>query len=474
MIPISLPILLSPLVPGASPASGSWTILFYGGSDNSSEESFCPDMAEMMGALDPSGPTVLLFVDRSREFSSDAASLGEDFAGARLFRCTREGPVRTAGGEAFPDLSAEGDPEVDSADARTLAAAIRWAKATAPAEHTALVFYTHGSGRSWCPDETDSDALYPAELTDVLEQRDSLDLVVFDVCSMAGIENAYQWRPRGVGFSIGHVVATPMAGFPFPWYRILGRLRAGEAPEGARPWIAPPRLSPADFARIVVEESEQHRREALENERLPADLRRMIGGEAMAAMDLSRAAAAKGALDRLAVALAGWDGAKDALEGLVGSSEDPAPMHYFVDGEPSWLSMPYLDLFDLAARLADLERAPAAARERAREVAAAVDELVVASYGLAGYDRFGGFQAGRNGVYVVLPDGDEPDGEGTRWGRFAWLAPDRRDGEESYGRYAWCADGATAGNGVVETWFELLDAWYDERDGSGGRNGYAW
>jgi len=37
-------------------------------------------------------------------------------------------------------------------------------------------------------------------------------------------------------------------------------------------------------------------------------------------------------------------------------------------------------------------------------------------------------------------------------------------------------DGATAGNGVVENWFELMDAWFDEPsvEEPGGANGYVW
>ncbi len=47
---------------------------------------------------------------------------------------------------------------------------------------------------------------------------------------------------------------------------------------------------------------------------------------------------------------------------------------------------------------------------------------------------------------------------------------------DGYGKYAWCIDGATPGNGEVENWFELMDAWFDsaEADEPGGSNGYAW
>jgi clostripain len=51
-----------------------------------------------------------------------------------------------------------------------------------------------------------------------------------------------------------------------------------------------------------------------------------------------------------------------------------------------------------------------------------------------------------------------------------WYSPLPVDGV--YGRLSWCRDGATAGNGKVENWFELLDAWFDAA-GEPGTNGYS-
>ena len=54
----------------------------------------------------------------------------------------------------------------------------------------------------------------------------------------------------------------------------------------------------------------------------------------------------------------------------------------------------------------------------------------------------------------------------------AW---DGSDGGAPYGRWAFLEDGATPGNGVVENWFELLDAWFDDTsDDPAGLNRYVW
>jgi hypothetical protein len=43
-----------------------------------------------------------------------------------------------------------------------------------------------------------------------------------------------------------------------------------------------------------------------------------------------------------------------------------------------------------------------------------------------------------------------------------------------YGNLAWCRDGCTPGDGVVQNWFELLDHWFDDRSPDGGSNGIAY
>jgi len=170
-------------------------------------------------------------------------------------------------------------------------------------------------------------------------------------------------------------------------------------------------------------------------------------------------------VDALAVRLAaGGEDAKYALEALRGEGDERPTMDYFVPREDSWSRMPYFDLYDLLDRVSLDGGFSDEVRDAARAARDATDALVLASFGM---DRYEGFRAGKNGCYVVFPDGDAPAVSGTQWARFAWLVPG--EAREGYGRYAWCRDGATEGDGVVQTWFELLDAWYDA---DGDVNGY--
>ena len=95
--------------------------------------------------------------------------------------------------------------------------------------------------------------------------------------------------------------------------------------------------------------------------------------------------------------------------------------------------------------------------------------MVLASFGLAA--GFGDYRAGQNGIFVVSPHGDPRD----CWTRLWWYSP--HNGPEAHGLGGWqfLADGATPGDGKVDNWFELLDAWYDvTSQGAAGLNGYAW
>src|SRR5262249_4729210 len=159
------------------------------------------------------------------------------------------------------------------------------------------------------------------------------------------------------------------------------------------------------------------------------------------------AADVKKAVDALSVELAKSD-ARDTVLALRGPGPSGAALSYTRDGTN-------VDLYDLCRRIADCDRLPGPVRERARGVMAAVARFMIASFGMSGYK---GFEAGKNGVYIVLPSGKP-----GCWRQFRWYTPLKGDGK-TYGRLSFLRDGATPGNGVVENWFELLDLWFDEAD----------
>lgn len=449
--------------PAAPPAAGvqPWTFLIYAAIDNNAEAdgNFFAFFDRVRAAhADEEGIEVVLFADRSTGYSTNARSLGEDFTGARIYRVRAGQCERLAGGPEFPEVTLSDDFEPDSADARNVRKFLAFGKAHFPARHYALLLYGHADGRAMCPDEASQTELGFAELTDVVPAELGVDLMALELCNMGGIEIAYQWRPGNGGFSTRFLVAIPNAGPPLDWDRVFVRLHAGNP----RPdCVDPADLTPAAFGALIVEEGGRGRR--AEVERRPAAAAR-LGHEAVACYDLDRAATVKRAVDGLAVALAQQDARAVCIE-LRGPGTDGYTLNYARD---RLHRAPFVDLYDLATRLQGSTSLGAPARAAAGAVANAVDEFVTASWGGAALPRF---VPGRTGVYITFPAGEARDQDQARWDECRWYSPARVPGV--YGSLAWCRDGATPGDGIVQNWFELLDCWYDAGARDGGRNRYA-
>ncbi|HKB15548.1 MAG TPA: clostripain-related cysteine peptidase, partial [Planctomycetota bacterium] len=175
----------------------AWTFLIYGACDNNAEEdgNFFSFLDGVRGALaDDSGIDVVLFIDRSDKYSTNARTLGEDFTDARLYHVRAAGCTRLAGGEAFPEITLESAYEPDSSDPENVRKFVAFGKARFPARHTALMLYGHADGRAMCPDEQSRHEMGFAQLTRVATEKEAVDLMALELCTMAGVEIAYQWR----------------------------------------------------------------------------------------------------------------------------------------------------------------------------------------------------------------------------------------------------------------------------------------
>ncbi len=453
-------LLFSPqLATRATPAPlRPWTILVYGGADNNADGPILEFLDSVRKAIDDDpGIELLLLLDRSEGYSDDATLLGEDFTGARLYRLRKDSAERLAGGVEFPELTLGEDSELDSADADNVRRFIAWGKAHYPAQRTGLMIYSHASGRTMCPDQESGRDMGIPELSELLSEKESLDFLALELCNMGGIEIGYQWRPsEGSGprrFGADVLLAIPNAGPPLDWDRAFARIRTPghDSSPLPGPYLDPARMSAADFGALVIEEGRRGREAAM------GQRPERVKHEAAGCYDLRRAGAVKRAVDALAVALAAGD-SREVFAEMRGPGPIGNALNYDGDG-------PFVDLYDLCRRAAECDALDDAVRARSKDVLAAVDGFVLASFGMSGYP---GFQDGKNGVFIVLP----LDAKG-RWRNFKWYTPlaYEQDGKD-YGHWAFLADGATPGNGKVENWFELLDCWFDEPDDAGGVNGY--
>ena len=446
-----------------------WTVLIYGAADNNADGPILDFLAQIREEWDEDpGLEILLFLDRSEGFSDDAEILGEDFTGARLYRLRRGSAERLAGGEEFPEITLDAEWECDSADPENIRKFIAFGKRNFPAQRYGLMIYSHADGRMMCPDEQSGRDMGIAELTDVVGEEQSVDFLALELCNMGGIEIAYQWRPGNGGFYAETLLAIPNAGPPLDWHRAFRRIRSG----GGDNLLDPKDMTAQAFGALVIEEGYAGRREmAAEIAKKAPERAGMVAFEAAALYDLGAAEEVKLSIDDLAVALVEHD-LKDAFENIRGTSVGGCCMNYVMD---QFLARPYVDLYDLCRRAAGAETLPVEVREKAARAAEAVDAFVLASFGMPGLE---GFEAGKNGVFIVFPDGDSLNPRdplsGSVWKDLGWYTPHEGDSEsDPYGNWAWCAEGATEGNDEVENWFEMLDLWFDTTSPRGGYNYYS-
>jgi len=465
-----------------------WTIMHYGATDNNNDEMIVPFYQKMKsGFIDNQGLELIALADRNPGYSHDTTVFGEDFSDTRLYRITHEKTERLGGGAEFPEITKTSNYEANTADAMTLKKFIRFCKAHYPAEHYALVVFAHGSGPHMCYDEgSEGDAMYTAEITDVLTAEDSVDIMVLDVCLMGGVENAYQWRPGKDKFGADILVASAPSSGPFAYDKVFERLRSGGGDNGEEDTMAggkekycdPATMTALDFGGVIIEEIYDGQPE-----------------ESWACYDLTKVEAVKQKVDAFAASLA-KEGEKDDLAYIRGSGVVLRTLNYLSGEGPdlSWILSPYFDLYDLAKQTAESPRFSGAIRRDAETLMKAVDELVAYSYGGGNYP---GFENGRHGIHIFFPSGDRmaPYLNVRHWALQTWYNPSKvtkapeglvpKDLDlpkevsllfaATYGHYLWCSDGATPGNDKVENWFELLDSWFDTGNGKeGGLNKCRW
>ncbi len=481
-----LPIALALASFAGSPAEPErpWTFLVYGAADNNADGPILEFLDTVREALDDDpGVELVLFLDRSKGYSDDAKSLGEDFTDARIYRLKKSTAERIDPGADFPEISGPGEHEVDSGNPEMLGKFVTFAKKRFPARHYAMMIYSHADGRGMCPDEESHTEMRIPELRDRVGEAASVDFLGLELCNMGGIEAAYEWRPKNGGFSTNVLVAIPNAGPPLDWNRAFERVRsAGHASPSKAALLDPAKMSAEDLGRLVIEEGKRGRE--LMAEGAPERMKEHLAREAAGCYDLAAAADVKKAVDAFAVALAGKDeAARAASKKAMLAVRGPGPAGKnggktidYCGGELE--HAPYFDLYHLCARAAASDALSKEARAAAKTACSAVDRFVLASFGMKGLE---GFEDGKCGVFIVFPDGDAQvkgmlGGTQPLWSRFRWYSPlEAEKKTDPYGMWAFLRDGATPGNGVVENWFELLDAWFDpDPKGNGGINGYPW
>ncbi len=463
-----------------TPGDKTWTIMYYGDADCNLEEFLLEDIAEMKASfVDNQGATLIVLIDRhpnsSYPYSSDSTVLGENFNDTRLYRITHDSYERLDGSDEFPEITTTSSYEANMGDPSTLKKFIKYCKANYPASDYALILSNHGGGvkkksssltestadssldftKSICWDETSSnDFLYTGEISDTLTSDETVQLFGLDACFMSSIEFAYQFRndDGNTGFKGEVMVASAPTLYSdgFDYVNIFSNLRAK--------YTDPTRMSAIEFGSLIV---------AIQKEAT-----RFYSGQSLTCIDLSKVQAVKDAVDVLAESLTAEE---DDLETLRGEALTANILNYFNESASSeWINYPFFDLYNLSIAIYNSSSFDSAVKSNAMAVSSAVDAMVLCSFANSAYS---GFVEGKSGVHIFFPDGDSTTGTNPNihWASQKWYNSLDLSSSGSYGKLAWCIDGATAGDSTDQNWFELLDSWFDTiNDGTGGLNDYQW
>lgn len=462
-------VVISPSIPLVAQPTNGWTIMHYAVGSNSSETDLLADMDEMIRGKISDGYELITLIDRTEGFSEDSVTLGENFTDTRLYSFGGLSYRRLNGMKSLPEISNKSSFDANMGDAGLLKRFIQYCKTYYPAEHYMLILRSHGNGTSMCPDGENGtvDKLYPGELRDILGPDESVDILGLDVCSMAGIENMYEWRPSEDKFSADYMIASAPLSGAWAYDEILQRLRngsvlkidsshfRGEMEQNLDPWT----MSSLDFTKLIIEEIYDNQ-----------------GWASWGVFDLREARPVKEKIDELARLLCNED--KSAVTGIIEES-----LAYFhnsnSDPELAALTFPYVDAYHFFTLLAANNSFSKKTSSKASEVCESLNKLVVHSYYGRGFlPETSDFTEGKSGAYLILPQGNRTfSGSGQLfWAHTTWFHPDDQSRlGDAYGKYDWCSDGAIRGNSQVDNFFEYLDFLFDHsNDESGGVNDYQW
>ncbi|QLA14669.1 clostripain-related cysteine peptidase [Desulfolutivibrio sulfoxidireducens] len=163
----------------------TWTIMTYLCADNNLEPDALTDVNEMESATITDTIVVTCQLDRSSSYSTADDN----------WTTTRRGVIEQDGTTSHISSLATSMTEQNMGAVSTLTSFINWSAAVSTEEYTALVLWNHGGGVDGCCwDDASGDAnLSISEVATAIDNSTlgHVDLVAFDACLMAVLDQAY-------------------------------------------------------------------------------------------------------------------------------------------------------------------------------------------------------------------------------------------------------------------------------------------
>jgi hypothetical protein len=180
------------LIAGVSAQTAQWTFMIYVCADNDLESSWAPDLEELESVGSTADVHFVALVDLSTE---DGVELIHIEQGTHTVV------------ETYSEMNL-GDPQVaiDFIDT---------AQSYWPANKYVLDFWNHGNGfESFCWDQGDEDWLDCPKLGQIMDTVGFIDIVGFDACDMAHIEDYYELVGHA-SYVVGSEESIPLDGWPY-------------------------------------------------------------------------------------------------------------------------------------------------------------------------------------------------------------------------------------------------------------------
>lgn len=459
-----------------------WTIMVYLDADNDLERFGLDDFNEMekglkdsitAGNSDINNINVIVLLDRTTGYDGNATEAnGSNWTDTRLYRVKPDTNINLFNSERLDDgdLTKPGHianlGEKNMADPATLSWFTNYSKTNFPASNYSLILWNHGGGarsakavtadkeieKAICWDaDNGNDALYLDEVQQGVSasfnSADKLSLLGFDACLMATVEVAYEFRNLA-DYMVGSMNTEQGDGW---WYDdIFGKFTATSP-------------TPVEFATNLVISYRDF---------IEANLNH--SGETLSAVDLSQMVNLKNAIDNFAVALHSENKIVDILNTRANA------IGYF-DDMNGVIGNPYFDLYDVCTKINANSVFSANLKNSANSVITALSNAIVYAYGDSGtigalgrsqpyYLGPGNIVERGLSIFFSLGEMEVTAGQGDYTYVYQWWYTDMDTQTwwqpgKLYGKIDFCNSNT---NGVVETWRELMEAWFDNYTDSQG------
>lgn len=329
---------------------GKWTVMVYMDAANDLWPEAPANIAQM--AAIATNPDVR-FIIQWKQVKGVGENTNPSFSGTRRY---------VAKNGASPSLVGDLGSGVDMASPAALRDFVAWSKAKYPADHYALVLWSHGGGwfstralpkavllknRAIIYDEDSGNALNFPDVRSALDAG-SLDILAYDACLMQGAESLLEFADRAKVI-VGSEDDVPGAGYP---YQLV-----------FKPFVDSPDAPLTTLAAGMVSAFVNYYKDDSADADWPIQL---------SALDSSKASAVATALDGLGSALLNAGSSAGAAVGSVRSAstliERPANYSYY-------------DLNQIAQGFAGQTSLSASIRSAASTLDAAVQSAVIANAG---------------------------------------------------------------------------------------------